>query len=88
MENAETILVIMLSTFLAIFLVLSIVLLAKCIQISNSVQRITDKAENVMDQAENIGEFFSRASGTFSVGRLLSNIADTVLHKHDNKKGK
>ena len=48
MENAETILVVVLATFLAIFLVLAILLAVKCIQIANSVQRITDKAEKAV----------------------------------------
>lgn len=89
MENAETILVIVLASFLALFLALGIVLLVKCIQITNQVKRITDKAEDVVDKAESVGEFFQKASGSFAVGRLISHLADTVLHKQEkSKKGK
>lgn len=88
MENAEQILVVILAVFLALFLVLAILLVIKCIQIANSVQRISEKAEKVVDQAGNIGEFFSRASGTFSAGRLLSHIADTVLHREEKNRRK
>lgn len=87
MENAETILVVILATFLALFLILAIVLVIKCIQIAKSMQRIAEKAEQVVDKASDIGTFFSKATGTFSAGRFLSQLADSVLHK-DNKKGR
>jgi hypothetical protein len=88
MENAETILVIVLAAFLALFLVLSIVLVAKCIQIANQVKRLTDKAEHVVDTAESVGEFFQKATGTFAVGRIISNIASAVKRREESKKGK
>lgn len=86
MGNAETILVIVLASFLALFLLLAIVLLIKCIQITNQVKRLTDKAEAVVDKAESVGDFFQHASGTFSVGRLVSHLADTVLHSKKVRK--
>ncbi len=89
MENAETTLVIILSSFLAIALLLAIVLLVKCIQIVNQIKRITTKAEEVVDKAESIGEFFQNASGSFAVGRLISHLANSVFHRDQaNKKRK
>lgn len=86
MENAETILVIILAAFLAIFLILSIVLVAKCIQITNQVKRITDKAEHLVENASSVGEFFRQASGSFAVGKVISQLAGFVMHH--NKKGR
>lgn len=87
MENAEEILVIILSSFLALFLLLGIVILVKSIQIINSLKRITDKAEKIVDKAENIGEFFQRTTSSLAIGRLLTQVANAVF-KHDEKGGK
>ena len=88
MENAETILVVVLSTFLAIFLVLSIVLLIKCIQITNQVKRLTDKAEQLVDTTESVGEFFHKASGNFAAGRVVAQVVNSVLNHHEGNKRK
>lgn len=90
MENAESILVVILASFLAIFLVLGIVLVIKLIQIANQIKRISEKAEKVVDRAESVGEFFQKASGSFAVGRLISHLANSVLHREEknSKKGK
>ena len=85
MENAETILVVVLASFLALFLLLGIVLLVKLIQITNQLKRIADKAEDVVDKAESVGEFFQKASGGFAVGKLFSHLANTVLHRDEAK---
>lgn len=89
MENAETILVIILSTFLAIFLVCGIILLVKCIQIASQVKVITDKAESLVEKAESVGDFFQQASGKFAMGRLISHLANSVFDSESkDKKGK
>ena len=87
MENAETILVVILSSFLAVFLALGITLLIICIKIVSRIQRITAKAENIVDQAEDIGEFFKKASGSFALTRLIAHIANSVFH-HEDKHAK
>lgn len=86
MENAETILVVILSSFLAIFLFLGIILLIKALQLASQMKRIANKAEHVVEKAESIGDFFERASGTFSVGRMLSNVANTVFDQVKKRK--
>ena len=56
MNTSEQILVIFLSTFLAIFLLLGIIVLAKMITVMNRLDRITEKVENITDKAEAIAE--------------------------------
>lgn len=56
MNTAEQILVIFLSTSLAIFLFLGIIVLAKMITVMNRLDRITEKVENITDRAEAIAE--------------------------------
>lgn len=87
MENAQTILVVILSGFLAVFLLLGIVLLALIIKIAKNIKHITEKAEQVVDQAEHIGDFFKKATGSFAFARLISNIANSVFN-HEEKKRK
>lgn len=88
MENTETILVIVLASFLAIFLLLGIILLAKFIQITSQVKRLTDKAEHLVDTAESVGEFFQKASGNFAVGRVIAQIVSSVLNHGEASKRK
>lgn len=88
MENAETILVIVLSSFLAIFLLLSIILAIKCIQIANQIKQITLKAEQFVDKAESVGEFFKKSSSSFAGFRLIAHIADSVFKREDSSSRK
>lgn len=95
MNEAEQILVIILSTTLALFLVLAITCAIFLIKILQQIKRITQKAENVADkaeavadQAEAIGEFFKRSTGPAVIGRFIANMADAVQRKNrNNNKG-
>lgn len=78
MENAETILVIMLSVFLAFFLFLGCFLLVKGIQIANRISRLVDKAESVT-------EFIEKAGSGFAASGLVSQLVRAV---RGGKKGK
>lgn len=85
MENAQEILVIFLSTALAIFLTLSIVLLVICIKIANHIKHISEKAEVITDKAEDIAEFFGKAATPLAVGKLITVISD-VFRGNNGKK--
>lgn len=88
MENAETILVIILSSFLAIFLLLAIILAIKCIQIADQIKLITLKAEQFVDKAESVGEFFKKSSSSFAAARLIAHIADSVFKRDESSSRK
>lgn len=75
------VLVIILSSFLAILLLLSIVLLTKIIQIVSQIKRITAKAEEVADKAEHISSFFEKTATPVAFLKLFSNISDTIQKK-------
>ena len=85
MENAETILVIILSVALAVFLILGIVLLSICIKIAKHVQSISAKAEEITDKAENIADFFSKAATPTFIGRMLSQVSELVFNRKVKK---
>lgn len=80
-------LVIILSVMLAFFLVLSIVLLVKLIQIANTAKRISDQAEAVADKAEYITDFFKKSAGPVALLKLLANVSETFYNK-TRKRGK
>ena len=82
------ILVIFLSSALAVFILLGIVVLIKVIQILRDLKEITEKAKAIADKAEAVGEFFKKSAGPIAIGRLLSNIAESVLHRAHHKKAK
>lgn len=87
MENAETILVIILSSFLALFLLLAIILLIKCLKIANQVKRIADKAETIVDKADSAADFIAKAATHLSVSKLVTQFASNLLGKlTDNAK--
>ncbi len=81
MNTSEQILVIILSTTLAIFLIISIVAAVKVVQILNDIKRIVQKAESIADKAEAVGEFFQVSAGPAAIGKLIANI----FHSHKSK---
>jgi hypothetical protein len=80
------VLTIILSTFLAIFLILSIVLLVKVIQIVKKVKHIVEQAEQVADRAEHISAFFERTATPVAFLKLISNLSETIQKKVKRKK--
>lgn len=86
MENAETFLVVVLSSFLALFLVMAIFAAVKIIQVVNHINRIAEKAEAIADKADTAASFFSKAAGPALIGNLLANIADAVGKKAKKKR--
>lgn len=82
MNTAEQILVIILSSVLAILLIISIVAAIKVVQILNEVKRIVKKAESIADKAEAVGEFFQASAGPAVISKLIANI----FHAHKSKR--
>lgn len=86
MENAETILVIFLSTFLAIFLLLAIITTVKALQMIRRLNRIVDTAESLADKAEHAATLLRKAAAPAMISKLLSSLADAVTTKKARKK--
>ncbi len=81
-------LVIILSVLLALFLILSIALVIKLIQIANTAKRITEQAEAVAERAEHITAFFENSAGPVALFKLIGNITESFFKKARNKKEK
>jgi predicted PurR-regulated permease PerM len=78
-------LVIILSAFLALFLIIGIVLAVKIVQIVKQVKRIVDQAEQVADRAEHISAFFEKTATPVAILKLVSNISETLQKKVKRK---
>ncbi len=88
MNTSERILVIILASTLAIFLVLAIVAVIKVIQVLNHLKRIAAKAESIADKAEAVSDFFQKSAGPLAIGRFMSGIAESVFQKKQSKRSK
>lgn len=86
MNTSEQILVIILSSTLAILLIICIVAAVKTVQILNDVKRIVKKAESIADKAEAVGDFFKASAGPAAITKLLANIFNA--HKSNKSEGK
>lgn len=79
------VLVIILSVFLALFLILSVIAMVKIIQITNKIKHIVQQAEQVADRAENISAFFEKTATPVAILKLIANIGDTFQKKARRK---
>lgn len=86
MENAETILVVVLASFLALFLLLAIIATVKAIQVLNHLKHISEKADSLADKAEVVGNFISHAAGPVAIGNLIANISEMVFKNKSKRK--
>lgn len=87
MDTAAQILLIIVSSVLAIFLLVSIIAVVRVIQVLRSLRHIAAQAEKIADSAETVSEFFAKSAGPLALGRFVANIADAVM-KRNNPKGK
>lgn len=81
MSTTESILLIILAAFLALFLGLAIALTILSIKLVNSVKAIVVKAENIVDSVETAAEVVKSASGPVATLRVIKNIVDLVQRR-------
>lgn len=74
MESAQTILVIIVSAVLAIFLTVSIILLVVLVKLVRSTRRAVAKAEHIIDNAEAASDILRNAGGPIAVLKIIRNI--------------
>jgi hypothetical protein len=85
-DPATHALVIILSVFLALFLILGIIIFVEILKVMKTVRRIADKAEHVIDSAESVGAIFRNVSGPLSLMKVVANIVESAT-KHKSKRG-
>ncbi len=82
MDTTEKILLIILASALALFLILAIVSIVLVIKMLKSINRITDKAEKFVDSAEAVGQIFKSTAEQMTFLRLIRNVAELVGKHH------
>ncbi len=89
MNTAEQILVVILSSALAIFLVLAITIAVQVIRLVKTLQSVVSKAEAFADSAERTAEAVKNAVGSMSILRFVQNIVTMTYKKskEDDNKG-
>lgn len=75
------VIVIILSIFLGLFLIVSIILVTRVIEILKTVKRITDHAEQVVDKAEHISTFFEKTATPVALIKLIANMSESFKKK-------
>jgi hypothetical protein len=86
MDTAAEILVIIVSSVLAIFLLVLIVIAIYTVKILKQVRRITDRAENVAGSVEAAASAFERTASPLAMLKIISGIVKTA-NKARNRKG-
>jgi hypothetical protein len=81
MTTTDTVLLIILTSLLSLFFLLSIVAVAMIIRILTSVRRVVARAENVVDSVEAAADVLKDAGGKLAVFKLIKNIIDMAQHK-------
>lgn len=78
MQDAETILVIILSVTLSIFLGAAIVFTIALIKLVKTLNQVALKATEVIDNVETAAATLRKAAGPLAAGKLLMNIFSLV----------
>lgn len=81
MDTATHVLVVILSVFLAIFILLGIIVAIQAIRVLTMIQRIARKAEVVIESAESVGEIFKNAAGPLAILKVVRNMIRVVKGK-------
>lgn len=68
----------MLSTVLAIFLILSVVIAVMVIKLINSVNHVVAKAERAVESAEAVSDVIKKAAGQIGVLRIARSVFNLV----------
>jgi hypothetical protein len=85
MNTAESILVIITSSFLVLFLLLAIVATVLIIKLVKTIKRVATKAEDLVDSAEAVTDAFRHVNGPMAALKLVKNIVELV-HKEQKKR--
>ncbi len=76
MQDAETVLVIILSVTLTVFLIIGIILLTFLVKLAKTLNEIASKAQDVVGNVESASEILKNAAGPIAMGKLLVGVAD------------
>lgn len=85
MTTAEQILVVFLSTALAVFLVIAIIAGIQTIRLLKTLQNVATKAESFVTSAEAVGQVVKQTVGALSLSRFAKGVANFVHNKQEEQ---
>lgn len=85
LSTVQQILVIILATTLAVFLVLAIAAAILIIRLLQSLRSIARTAERVVHSAESAAEMLKNAAGPIGIFKFVRSVADVIV-EHKRKK--
>lgn len=86
MNTAFDILVIVLSSLLGIFLILSITCVVLTLRLIKSLRLVVAKGEHFVDSAEMLGETLKRNAGAVGMVRMLLKFVASMSDKKERKR--
>ena len=78
MQNAESILVIIVSTTLTLFLIIAIVVLVMIARLVQALRHIVEEAEKVVETAGEAADMLRNASGPLALFKVMRNVMKAV----------
>ena len=88
MTMTQQVLVVILSSFLGLFLLLSIIALVLILQILRYVKRVTAKADRLAEKAESIAEIIETASPAVAIGKVIATACSSFSKARKDKESK
>jgi hypothetical protein len=88
MDTTERTLLVILSAFLALFLLLSIIAVIQVLLLLHKIRHVVEKAEKIVASAEVVGGVFRNAAGPLGIMRLIQSLAEVASHHKSDKKEK
>lgn len=82
MHNAESILVIITSVTLSLFLIVGIVVLVLVAKLLQAIRHLVHKAEQLVETASGAADMLKNASGPLALFKLVRNIISTMDKMH------
>lgn len=77
-DSAESILVIITSAVLVIFLLVAIVATIYIVKVAKNIRHVVGKAEDVVESAEAVTDAFKNVGGPLAAFKLMRNIVHVV----------
>ena len=81
MSTTETVLLIVVTSLLSLFIVLCIAVTVVILKLVSSVKQVVAKAENAIDSVESAADIFKNVGGKVSIFKLVKNIIDLTQRK-------
>ena len=78
MNTTDTVLLIIVTSLLSIFIILCIAVVIGILKLLTAIKRVVQKAEEVADQVESAAEIFKDTQGRMAMFKLIRNIIKVV----------